>query len=126
MAALLPVAPAPGRAFRGAVPGVVEEVDVGGALVLGGRGAGEGEAVDVEEGARAAGEPEEQRARARCGGREGVVNSVNMSQPPVGVTSTEPRSGPVAEPARTSMVPPAPAEETRAVKAVAPAGSREA
>lgn len=54
-----------------------------------------------------------------------VVTSVKVSQPPVGATSTEPRSGPVAEPERTSMVPPAPAEETRAVRAVAPAVSRE-
>lgn len=54
------------------------------------------------------------------------VTSVKVSQPPVGATSTEPSSGPVAEPECTSMVPPAPADETFAVKEVAPAVSTEA
>ena len=43
----------------------------------------------------------------------------NVSQPPVGATVAVPSSVPVGEPARTSIVPPEPAEETRAVNWVA-------
>lgn len=55
-----------------------------------------------------------------------VETVVKVSQPPVGATRTEPSGVPVAEPARTSMVPPAPAEETFAVKVRAPAVATEA
>ena len=47
------------------------------------------------------------------------VTSVNVSQPPVTGTVAEPSTVPVGEPARTCSVPPAPAEETRAVNDVA-------
>ena len=43
----------------------------------------------------------------------------NVSQLPVGATAALPSSVPVAEPARTSIVPPGPAEDTRAVNDVA-------
>lgn len=52
-----------------------------------------------------------------------VDTSVKVSQLPVGATSTDPSSVPVAEPLRISTVPPAPADETSAVKVVAPAVS---
>ena len=47
------------------------------------------------------------------------VTVVNVSQPPVTGTVAEPSTVPVGEPARTWRVPPAPAEETRAVNEVA-------
>ncbi len=49
----------------------------------------------------------------------GAVTSRKMSQPPVTGTVAMPRRVPVGEPARTSIVPPLPAEETRAVNRVA-------
>ncbi len=47
------------------------------------------------------------------------VTLVNVSQPPVTGHGAEPSTVPVGEPARTWSVPPAPAEETRAVNDVA-------
>ncbi|RGC66057.1 hypothetical protein C5N14_25405 [Micromonospora sp. MW-13] len=46
------------------------------------------------------------------------VTVVNASHAPVTGTAAEPRTVPVAEPARTWRVPPAPAEETRALNEV--------
>ena len=48
-----------------------------------------------------------------------VDTSVKMSQPPVTGTVTVPSTAPVGEPDRTESVPPAPAEDTRAVNRVA-------
>jgi hypothetical protein len=48
-----------------------------------------------------------------------VETSVKVSQPPVTGTVAVPRRVPAGEPARTSRVPPAPAQETRAVSLVA-------
>src|SRR3954463_4667493 len=50
-----------------------------------------------------------------------VMTFWKTSQSPVGGTGTVPSSVPVAEPDRTSIVPPAPADDTRAVKVRAPA-----
>src|SRR5690349_7188861 len=50
-----------------------------------------------------------------------VVTFWKVSQSPVDGTATDPSSVPVAEPDRTSIVPPAPADEIRAVKDRAPA-----
>ncbi len=47
------------------------------------------------------------------------MTSWNVSQPPVTGTVAVPSRVPAGEPARTSMVPPLPPEETRAVNAVA-------
>ena len=47
------------------------------------------------------------------------VTVVKVSQPPVTGTVAEPSTVPVGEPARTCSVPPAPAEETRALNEVA-------
>ena len=52
-----------------------------------------------------------------------VVTSAKVVQLPVFGTATEPRTGPVAEPVRTWMVPPGPPETTRARNEVAPARS---
>ena len=49
----------------------------------------------------------------------GPETVVNVSQSPVGATATDPSRAPVAEPARTWIVPPAPWDETRAVKPLA-------
>jgi hypothetical protein len=49
-----------------------------------------------------------------------VETVVNDSQPPVGATTTDPSNVPDCEPDRTSIVPPAPADDTRAVNDLAP------
>lgn len=50
-----------------------------------------------------------------------VETVVKVSQPPVGWTATEPSRAPVADPDRIWMVPPAPPEETFALKVLIPA-----
>lgn len=52
--------------------------------------------------------------------RSGMSTSWKVSQLPVTGTGAEPRSGPLADPVRTSRKPPAPPEEIRAVSLVEP------
>ena len=56
----------------------------------------------------------------RCGAWDRLaVTSWKVSQPPVAGTVARPSTLPVGEPARTSSLPPAPAEATRAVSDLA-------
>ena len=63
--------------------------------------------------------------KTRCSAPEAlpvsvVLTLVNVSQPPVTGTATDPSRVPVAEPERIWIVPPTPLEETRALNLVAP------